>query len=244
MHARAQGPKPEGWGEDSLTGYLEDYRNNQFATFVGKAAEVADLVRIDGMMKRLFEGTVNPKPMMPMSFLLRAHSAFRSATGAVMAGQLYEAQALLRLCLEHASYGHYIGPDRDRWERWMRRNDSEAHKAAVRQEFTANKVKKALEAADAKVAEAYEHLYERLIDFGAHPNEQGFSMSSAIRRQENGDVHLDTVYLHGEGKALDLALWTTAQVGIAVLRIGQLLYPSRSKELGLDTELHTFMQKF
>ncbi|MBY5873742.1 hypothetical protein [Rhizobium leguminosarum] len=243
MLGRAQGPAPEFWGEDTLTAYLEQARGNQFACFVGRETEVADLIAIDGMLRLLVEAARNPKPFVPMTFLLRAHSAYRTVCGAVMSGQLYEAQALLRLCLEHASYGHYIGGDNAMWERWMRRNDSDANKAAVRTEFTANKVKKKLQNADPNVATAYETLYEQLIDFGAHPNEKGFSMSSNIRR-ENGDVHIEAVYLHGDGLPLRSALRTTAQVGICVLRIGQILYAARVKDLGIDTELATIMQRF
>lgn len=129
------------------------------------------------------------------------------------------------------------------WERWMRRNDSETHREAVRKEFTANKVKKKLQDADGKVSTAYETLYEQLIDFGAHPNEKGFSMSSTIRR-ENGEVHIEAVYLHGDGLPLRSALRTTAQVGICVLRIGQTLYPQRFNDLDLDTELQAIMKRF
>lgn len=171
MIGKKQGPAPEGWGDDSLTAYLEEYRGNQFATFVGKPREVADLIALDGMFKRLLEGAVTPKPMIPMTFLLRAHSAYRSAAGAVMAGQLYEAQAMLRLCLEHASYGHYIGGDADLWKRWMARNESDKNKEAVRKEFSAGRVKRKLQSIDVNTGTAYETLYERLIDFGAHPNE-------------------------------------------------------------------------
>ncbi|MGN8152714.1 hypothetical protein ACTJK5_10605 [Agrobacterium sp. 22094] len=243
MIGKKQGRAPENWSDDTLTSYLEDYRNNQFATFVGKKAEVSDIIAIDGILRRLLEGARDPKPFVPMTFLLRAHSAYRAAAGAVMAGQLYEAQACLRLCLEHAGYGHYIGGDVDLWERWMRRHDSDDHRKAVRREFTAANVEKKLQAADASVAKAYEILYERLIDFGAHPNEKGFSMSSNIRR-ENGDIHIEAVYLHGDGMQLNLALKTTAQVGICVLRIGRILYPQRFKDLGLDVELDGIRQRY
>ena len=125
----------------------------------------------------------------------------------------------------------------------MRRHDSDDHRKAVRKEFTAAKVEKKLQAADPSLSKAYETLYECLIDFGAHPNEKGFSMSSNIRR-ENGDVHIEAIYLHSDGLPLDLALKTTAQVGIAALRIGQILYPQRFKDLGLDLELATIMERY
>ncbi|MDH2091486.1 hypothetical protein N5K21_22400 [Rhizobium pusense] len=243
MIGKKQKRAPEGWGDNTLTSYLEDYRNNQFATFVGKETEVADLTAIDRMLTKMLLNVRDPKPFVPMTFLLRSHSAYRAAAGAVMAGQLFEAQALLRLCLEHAAYGHYLGGDNALWERWMRRHDSDDHRKAVRKEFTAANVEKKLQAADTSLAAAYQTLYERLIDFGAHPNEKGFSMSSNIRR-ENRDVHIEAVYLHGDGLPLSLALKTTAQVGIAVLRIGQILYPSRFKDLNLDSDLDGIKKRY
>ena len=244
MIGKKQGPAPDGWGDDSLTAYLDDYRKNQFATFVGRHAEVSDLIAIDAALQKLVEGVKDPKPFVPMTFLLRAHSAYRSACGAVIAGQLYEAQALLRLCLEHSAYGHYIGGDNKMWERWMRRNDSDENHAAVRKEFTATKVKKKLQAADGKVSAAYDHLYELLIDFGAHPNEKGFSMSSNIHRRHSGEIQIEAVYLHGDGLPLRSALRTAAQVGICALRIGHILYPQRFVDLGLDVELEPIRQRY
>ena len=115
---------PPGWGTDPLTQYLDDARGNQFATFDNKRRAVADLIAIDRLLLKLLHSAVNPDPKIPMFFLQRAHAAYRAATSAVMAGQLYEAQALLRLCLEHAGYGHFIGGDVKKWERWRCRTDS------------------------------------------------------------------------------------------------------------------------
>lgn len=134
-------PIPRGWGDDPLTAYLDNYRDNQIATFANKPGPVADLMRIDGLLLKLLNGAINPKPFVPMTFMLRAHAAYRAAVGAVMAGQLYEAQGQMRLCLEHAAYGFYIGGDEERWKRWMNRNDNAAAKKVVRDEFQYGKIK-------------------------------------------------------------------------------------------------------
>ncbi|UVK39950.1 hypothetical protein LHFGNBLO_001365 [Mesorhizobium sp. AR10] len=241
--SRASVKVPQGWGDDALTEYLDEYRGNQYATFNNKRAAVADLIKIDALFKQLLDGPVNPRPMAPMGFFMRAHSAYRAAAGAVMAGQLYEAQGLLRLCLEHGAYGFYIGSDNARWTRWLTRSDSEAAKKVVRNEFTESKIRKQIAATSAKLAQHFGTLYETLIDFGAHPNEQGFSLSTSIRRVD-GNVHLDTIYLHGDGLPLDLALKTTAQVGLWVLHIAQLLYAARFKLLGIETELAALRQRY
>lgn len=225
MSSRPTTPPP-GWAQDTLTSYLDEFRGNQWATFHNKRQEAADLIALDGLFEKLLKAAKDPMPMMPMTFLLRAHSAYRAAVSMVMSGQLYEAQAMLRLSLEHASYGFFIGGDTERWKRWMKRNDDDKSRKAVREEFTAGAIRRAIKKADAKIGGHFEYLYERLIDFGAHPNEQGFSMSTKLRR-EPGETHILSIYLHDDGIPLDFALKTTAQVAICVLQIAYLIYPSR-----------------
>lgn len=234
---------PLGWGADGLTTYLDDCRRNQFATFNNKPDAVADLVRIDALFVKFLDGAINPRPFMPMNFMLRAHSSFRVAAGSVLAGQVYEAQAQLRLCLEHGAYGFYIGDNKDRWQRWMNRSTSDEAKQAVRQEFSHTKVAKHIQAAATKLGDLFEHLYDRLIDFGAHPNELGFSSNSAVR-EDGENVHFDTIYLQGDGLPLDLALKTTGQVGLWVLHIMQLQYRERYDLLGIKQQVEEIRQRF
>lgn len=227
---------PPGWGNDTLTAYLEEFRGNQFATFHNKRRQVADLIALDELFERLLKGAKDPDPQMPTTFLLRAHAAYRVAVSSVLGGQLYEAQALLRLCLEHASYGFFIGSDTARWTRWMRRNDDEKSRKLVREEFTAGAIRRAIKKADVKIGGHFEFLYERLINFGAHPNEQGFSMSTKLRK-EPGETHILSIYLHDDGVPLDFALKNTAQIGICALQIAYLIYPTRMQLQGILQDL-------
>ncbi len=233
---------PPGWAQDTLSSYMEEFRGNQWATFHNKR-EVADLIALDSLFEKLLKGAKDPKPMMPMTFLLRAHSAYRAAVSMVMGGQLYEAQAMLRLSLEHASYGFFIGDDQARWTRWMNRNDDEKSKEIVRKEFTHGAIKRALKAANAKIGGHFETLYERLIDFGAHPNEQGFSMSTKMQRSQN-ETHILSVYLHDDGVPLDFALKTTVQVAICVLQIAYLIYPTRMEFKGIRHDLDQITTRY
>ncbi|MER9064853.1 hypothetical protein [Mesorhizobium sp. M0698] len=234
---------PDGWGQDSLTDYFDSFRGNQFATFDNKRPAVADLIRIDGLFVRFLHGATNPRPFVPMTFMLRAHAAYRAAAGAVLAGQLYEAQAMLRLCLEHAAYGFYIGADKVRWQRWMNRNDSAAAKHAVRDDFTHNRIRKHIKAAAATIGGQFERLYETLIDFGAHPNEQGFSINSAIRK-DGENVHFDTIYLQADGMPLDMGLKMTGQVGLWALHIMQLIYAERFELQGIRADIEEIRTRF
>ena len=154
-------PMPPGWGDDSLSDYLKAYRTNQFATFANKRQAMQDLIRIDALYEQFLKGAINPRPFYPLQFTLRAHSAYRAGVGAVMAGQLYESQALLRLCLEHAAYGFYIGEDKERMECWLRRGDSDANRKAVRKEFRNDKIRAHIEARSPVLSGHFEHLYSQ-----------------------------------------------------------------------------------
>jgi hypothetical protein len=244
MSKNLKPPLPIGWGNDSLTQFLDTCRENQVATFATKRSEAIDLTTIDGMFRQLLDGAINPKPILPVGFLLRAHAAYLAAVGAAMAGQLYELQALLRVCLEQGGYAHFIGNDQQRWERWMGRHDSPDATRAVRKEFQHVKIVEHLKAANAEIGRVYSELYDRAIEYGAHPNERGTSLSSTIEDIEDGGKRFNTVYLHGDGFMLDFALRTTAQVGICVLRIAQIIYPSRMQATGVQFKLETISKRF
>lgn len=236
-------PPPALWGADALTAHLDAFRSNQFATFANKGRSTTDLISIDGLFDRFLNGAVNPRPWYPMSFMLRSHSAYRAAVSTIMGGQLYESQALMRLCLEHAAYGFYIGADQGRMERWLRRSDSDANRNAVRREFHNDKIRAKLNAEAPSLSKVYDQLYNRLIEFGAHPNEQGYTQSSALR-EEDGSVYFDTLYLQGDGLPLDLAMKTAAQVGMWPLLIMQVMYRERFELLGIKPMLDEIRQRF
>jgi hypothetical protein len=235
--------EPHSWGNDELSNYLRAYRDNQLATFANKGQSMSDLIAIDRMFQRFLINAINPRPFYPINFMLRAHSAFRSATAAVMGGQLYEAQALLRLCLEHAAYGYYIGANSERLELWLRRSESEEHRRAVRKAFHNDKLKDHIKAQAPVMCAQFDHLYNQLIEFGAHPNEQGYSLHSEISRQE-GDVHFQTIYLQDDGPRLEMSMKLSGQVGLWVLHLMQLIYPERYELLGLREELETVRTRF
>lgn len=235
---------PKGWGADIFTEYLEAYRANQFATFANKRAAMADLIAIDAMFNRFLNGGINPRPLYPMGFMLRAHSAFRAGLGAVMAGQIFESQALLRLCLEHAAYGFYIGADTDRMERWLRRCDSDDNRRAVRKEFRNENIKAYIEISSLVMREQFDHHYNQLIEFGAHPNEMGYSLNTTMQRNDAGDTTVQTVYLQGDSMQLDNGLNVAGQIGLWALHLMQLLYRERFELLGIRADLEDVRTRF
>lgn len=239
-------PAPPRWSKDPVTQYLDTCRANQFATFANKRSQVIELIAIDGMLRKLVDGAIDPKPLLPMGFLHRAHSAFLTSVGAVLAGQLHEAQGLLRACLEQAGYGHFIGNDQARWERWMDRHEkrSRSQKDKWRKEFTHGNVARHLTAADAALGGIYTELYDRTIDYGGHPNERGMSMSSEMVDLPDGGKQFQVLYLHDDGTFLDFSLKSAAQVGLCILRIACVIYPTRVQAVGIQYQLDDMCKRY
>jgi len=236
-------PPPPGWDNDPVTQYLDTCRANQFAN---KRSQVIDLITIDGMFRKLLDGAIDPKPILPMGFLLRAHSAYLTAVGSVMAGQLHEGQAQLRMCLEQAGYGHFIGGDQARWERWMDRHEprNRSQQDKWKREFTHGNVSRCLKASDATLGDIYNKLYDQTIDYGGHPNERGASMNSDLVHLADGGQQWLTVYLHKDGLMLDYCLKATAQVGLCGLRIAQSIYPARAQAVGMSYLLDDMCKRY
>jgi len=237
-------PPPPGWGDDTLTIFLDNFRENQYATFANKPQQIGPLIEIDGLYLRFLDGALNPKPLLPYGFLFRAHSAYRTSVGAMFAGQIYEAQASLRLCLEHSAYSIFIGNDTDRWERWMARHDSAVAKKSVKDEFTVRNLRIHLEGKSPQIAKHFARLYDQTIDYGAHPNEKGYSLSSAMRKDKDSNVHIESVYLHGDTIGLNFGLQEIADVGIFSLHVAQLIYSEKFGILGITEELEKLRKRY
>lgn len=226
---------PPQWGNDDFTIYLDNCLKNKFATLI-KKPEVTRLKEIDSCFRVVFANTLNPKPMYPMQFLLRAHSAFLVASGLAMSGQVFEATAICRLCLEASAYGFYIGADEARFKIWINREKDEQSKQKARTEFTSGKILKHINEIAPNLGRVYDELYQQSIDFGAHPNEKGFSANTKIVESKDR-IEISQIYLQGDGAALDYSIVTASRVGVWALSIFQLLYSAKWEILGIRAKL-------
>ena len=107
---------------------------------------------------------------------------------------------------------------------------------AVKREFKIKKVRATIAAANQHTARVFDELYQRSIDFGAHPNERSVTGSMSITDVDAGK-RFDSVYLHGDGLALDHALRATAQAGVCALEILSEVFPARFELLGVRAEV-------
>jgi hypothetical protein len=234
--------KPANWGQDKLTTFFDECRINQFANYSNKPIWTS-LKQIDDCFFRILDKPINPRPFFPIQFLYRSHAAFRSACALAMAGQVFEANVMLRLCLETAAYGYYVSLDDSIAETWIKRHDGPAELKACKNLFQYGKIRDRILSNAVKLGEILEELYERTIDFGAHPNFKGIAINSKINKTEDQTEYLQ-IYLHDDGLALDFSLKSCAQVGIWSLSIYQLIYPEKFLLLGIKSELEALTKRF
>ena len=227
------GEVPEHWGRDEITRFLDIARANQLATFANNQDAFRRYLDIDvGFRKLISDGFHHSKLWFEGLFAARAHSAFLAAVKAVCSGQVVESYALNRVVIEQALYGFFLTRKPELRETWLKRHDDAESLRNVRRIFKISEMVEELRLVDANDADVFGELYERSIDYGAHPNERAFTQGLESRDVEDG-VQLSMNYFFPLGPALDLAHKTTAQSGVCALSMYRPLMKERYDVLDL-----------
>ena len=228
---------PPGWGNDKLTDFHTQAFTNSLASYVQMRRPAVDmLIDIDTLFHQAAENLRNPPDFLGAMLLLRSHSAYRAATRLAMSGEAPETFPLLRTCLEYALYAVHINRNPGHGEVWLRRHDDEAARTRAKRAFRHVAVMETLERVDATLAGQIKSLYERSIDFGAHPNERAMTGSMTTEEVSDGRV-FSAVYLHGDRLVLAHLLKTTAQVGVGALLMLSIVFRDRFALLAIDIRL-------
>jgi len=229
-------PHPPNWASDSLSEFIETAHQNIFATFVNFKPAFTRLQKIDEAFRKAIDYLHNTREWFVVFFILKAHSAYLGGARLSTSGQTREAFMVLRGCLEAALYGFYFHRNPKKVEMWMRRHDSEKSKKAVRNEFVIGKMLALLENEAPKAGKIMRELYERTIDYGAHPNEMG--LTSNLRKSSQGSaIRFDLNYLAGDTISTRLCLKTNAQVGFCALIVFKEVFRERFDIMGLTDEI-------
>lgn len=227
---------PSTWGKDSISEFIETAQHNTIATFVNLPHEYENLKNINDIYWKVIDNLLNTPEWFASFFLLKAHSSYLGGVRLSVSGQCAETYMLLRGCLEAALYGLYLSRNEKSQEVWLRRHDDEKSLKRVREEFAIGKLLRFLESVDTKIHKTAKLLYERTIDFGAHPNE--LALTSLLRKSEDKDnIKFDLQYLSKYTPSFHLTMKTTVQVGLCALYIFGNIYRERFMILGIDKEL-------
>jgi len=225
---------PPRWCDDSLSSFVDQAFRNTLATFVRKRDATQILMQLDQVYMCIGENLDNASDVIGAILLVRSHSAFRGACRMSMSGQVPEAFPSMRICLEYALYALHINLHPGLGETWIARHDNSDSLRAVRREFKYCTIIKTLQRQDNHLCSIVTQLYEKTIDFGAHPNERAITGSMEMH-QGDKETRLMQIQLHGDTLSLDYVLKTTAQTGLGSLCIFQLLFKERFQILGLNS---------
>ncbi|MDE2009135.1 MAG: hypothetical protein KGJ09_03555 [Candidatus Omnitrophica bacterium] len=236
-------PEPPKWKEDAITKFIGDVQHNAYVTFVKYSTEFSRLIEVDSLFREAIGCTNNAKFWFACLFPLKAHSAFLSAVQLIMGTQAQESYMVMRGTIENALYGYYIFKHKELAEVYLKRDENLQTKREMKKRFQNKAIIEELKADEMSLGSAVEILYERVIDFGAHPNEK--SLSSALKRTDLKDgVRFDVSYLTDNPKVIELGLKTVTQVGIACVKIIELQFPERFKIVGLSDKIQSISRFF
>jgi hypothetical protein len=236
-----QRQRPEAWVSRPLFTFIEDCWNNSLATVGNKNIAASRLADIDAIFDD-FHKALNQKnasQIVPAFLFLRCFSAFR---GAVMVGLCLptDSYALLRSCLENAGYARLICDNNDLAASWLKRDEDETSQRLIRRTFTQAAIRDSIATKDRNLSETYQALYERSIDFGAHPNEKTVTLGIVPESIRTKTIQFKL--LPGEGLALDHSFRTAAQVGVCGLKIFQSIFDSQFDDQGLSVRIDRVAQ--
>jgi len=228
---------PDKWQSDSLTKFIDVAIDNIVATFYRDKNECPVLIEIDNIFQSIATALDHPGNKLVESMLLyRTHSAFRASAMLAMSGMNPESFAQLRTCLENALYALHIHKNAGLDEIWLNRHIDEDSLKAVKNKFRISDTKKTLKDASTKHYEVASQLYERTIDFGAHPNEMA-TTSSLIIEEKDGNIKLQQTYASGGNMQQRHVMKSAAQVGVCSLFILREIFKERFDILGLTAKL-------
>lgn len=227
---------PPNWGADPITDFIEQARNNTFASYANLKSRYNPLVSVDKLFRDIANNLTNTKEFVPSFFLMRSHSSFLGGVRLALSGQVPETYMVLRGTLENALYGLYVSRNPESAETWLNRHEDKKCKQQTRSLFSYGNVIRHLESVDKKSYAAASQLYERCIDLGAHPNER--SVTGVMNMSESDkELHYEVAYLIGNTPALHLAMKSTAQVGVCSLDIFHKVFKERFDILGVTEGL-------
>ncbi|HUN56985.1 MAG TPA: hypothetical protein VMU41_02635 [Candidatus Binataceae bacterium] len=230
------------WGGDNLTQFLNRVYANQKGNRANFAGPYSIIQTIDDCFVRAGKNLVNPKPFMAAILLLRAQYAFKAAAGMALAGQVVETFTMMRSVLEYAGYAFIIHGTPALEDVFILRHRSAAEMKAQKKAFNSGAARETIGRYDAKLAEIYDEMYQRTIDFGGHPNPH--AAFSAMQMDDEGhDTAVVALALSTDPRVLAHAFKSAAQVGLTALCIFQYMFKEKFELLGIRADIDALKQK-
>lgn len=228
---------------DLLAEFFEIVRNSRAASSKDLQTEYVDVQAIDVVFLNFLSDWTDPECFGAAPLVIRAHSTFRAAAQLVLSGQIPEAFMLIRGSLECALYANHIDVTPRAFEAWIQRSESPDAKKRCMTEFSTRKVFTRLRERHGTLGETVKRLYERTIDFGAHPNQAAVTSSLEVREHDDG-VSYEHAYVTRDIGLLRLGARSLCQAEIVVLDILLLVFPKHAEPRQIQNSLAPLKLRF
>ena len=231
--------KPPDWANDPLSAFIKDAEYNERATTLNFPKVYELLGQTHALFQKSEEVTEKDNRLellVPRILMVRSHSSFLAGIRLAMSRQVPESFPVLRCVIESAWYALHIAKDpggTERSEIWLRRESDIKAKKKCKTEFAVANVRQTHQALDAVTAKELSGIYEDLITFGAHPNEQGVLQAVSKNKMDTYNVE---IFVPNPGPVLH-ALRMSVATAIGALKTHQLVFPERFTIAGLDLEI-------
>src|SRR6516162_6244629 len=165
--------------DKSLAGFIERVHANQHGNRQRFPEQYRVIHRVDNCFVEASKHLADAKPVFAGPLFLRSHYAYKTAASMTLAGQVPESFVMMRSCLEYAGYALAIFADPgivdtpSREELFVNRHADALSMKAQKEEFKIGKIVQTIIKFDQKLANVFQFLYQRSIDYGGHPNPNG-----------------------------------------------------------------------
>lgn len=196
-------------------------------------SEIANYIQdVDGPLKFLF--------------FVRSHGAFRSSLRLAYSGQLVESYVVMRACLENAIYMQFLYFAPEMSPVWLDRELNLETKKQMRKSFVISRMLKEFIAKEKTVGTIANTLYDRVIDFGAHPNPNGVLTNvKIIKNEEVNDVaDIRAFYFNSDRIMQRGALMDLVRISICVLKITQIIYKEKFVIMGWGNQIEKLQKGY
>lgn len=235
---------PEEWGKLHLTQFLDAMESAAISTFANARPELELFIQIDEALYSQAQTLLHEPTRDELEVAMltaRLFSIQRAAARLVMAGQQYEARALMRAAVECAVYAWALAHNAELRQVWVKRDEGAAQRSAARNAFQWNGLMKLLEAADAQLVAVVRAQYEELIDLGAHPNVGGVAAHAEVGRKADGTPILFTAVGGASQDQLTANLAEITKVSRATYALIKLTMPARLDKSGIAAKLDVLL---
>ena len=170
----------------------------------------------------------------PAAFLARSYGCYLASVRISSSGQFTESFVMFRACIENALYGYYINEHPKLKNIWIERHKSKDAEKLVRDNFRIGDIFNFLRTQEPKVGPLIKDMYDKSIDFGAHPNVHSIGCNLQYIEDERKTV---MNIFNNDDCFLKPCILANIRFGLGCLSVFRLIYPEQLRNRGVPEEL-------